>query len=162
MIGSWQTLDPNGDTILDGSNDKVFEQWYLDLLYSWHIADPVSQKEVDRNDAVYAVQGNRNPFIDHPEYVYQIWGNYLSTNSYNSISRVAVYPNPSSNGIININAEIQLDEIDLISINGQVLQQIKNPVIQSNTYTISNLPKGFYFLKLSSASNSVIKKMLIN
>lgn len=162
VIGSWQTLDPNGDTVLDGSNDKVFEQWYLDLLYSWHIADPVSQKEVDRNDAIYAVQGNRNPFIDHPEYVYQIWGNYLSTNSYNSISRVEVYPNPSSNGIININAEMQLDEIDLISINGQVLQQIKNPIIQSNIYTISNLAKGFYFLKLSSATNSVTKKVLIN
>ena len=39
---------------------------------------------------------------------------------------------------------------------------VVNPVIQSNTYTISNLPKGFYFLKLSSASNFVTKKVLIN
>ena len=161
QIGSWQTLDPNGDTVLDGSNDKVFEQWYLDLLYSWHIADPVSQKEIDRNDAVYAAQGNRNPFIDHPEYVYQIWGSFLNTETFNQLNAVSVYPNPSSN-IINISTDLTLDEIDIITINGQVLQQIKNPAFENNNYTISNLPKGFYFLKLSSDTNSITKKVLIN
>jgi len=33
----------------------------------------VSQKEIDRNEAAYAHQGNRNPFVDHPEYVTKIW-----------------------------------------------------------------------------------------
>ncbi len=35
--------------------------------------DPVSQKEIDRNEAIYLIQENRNPFIDHPEYASQIW-----------------------------------------------------------------------------------------
>lgn len=43
-------------------------------LYGWHKADPVSQTEMTRNDVVYSWQGNRNPFIDHPEFVKSIWG----------------------------------------------------------------------------------------
>lgn len=50
-------------------------QWQLDMLLRWHELDPVSQKELDRNDAVYASkQGNRNPFIDYPELVDLIFG----------------------------------------------------------------------------------------
>jgi len=40
----------------------------------WHAEDPVSPKEIDRNDANYGIQNNRNPFVDHPEYVDYIWG----------------------------------------------------------------------------------------
>jgi len=47
--------------------------WALDMLLDWHSNDPVSQKELDRIEAVYAIQENRNPFIDHPEYVDSIW-----------------------------------------------------------------------------------------
>ncbi|RYE16878.1 MAG: ribonuclease, partial [Sphingobacteriales bacterium] len=36
--------------------------------------DPVSTKEIDRNNAIYVKQNNRNPYIDHPEYVECIWG----------------------------------------------------------------------------------------
>ena len=46
---------------------------YLKLMLKWHTQDPVSQKEIDRNNAAYAYQSNRNPFVDHPEYVDRIW-----------------------------------------------------------------------------------------
>lgn len=42
--------------------------WAVNLLLQWHAQDPVSEKEIDRNGAVYAIQGNRNPFIDRPEF----------------------------------------------------------------------------------------------
>ena len=45
----------------------------LDDLIRWHIEDPVSEEEARRNDIIYSYQGNRNPFIDHPEYVELIW-----------------------------------------------------------------------------------------
>ena len=48
--------------------------WAENMLLQWHVDDPVSQKEIDRNNAVYAVQNNRNPFIDHPEWAHSIWG----------------------------------------------------------------------------------------
>lgn len=49
--------------------------WQLNMLLRWHEQDPVSQKELDRNEAVYdSRQGNRNPFIDYPELVDLIFG----------------------------------------------------------------------------------------
>lgn len=49
-------------------------QWAIDMLLEWHRADPVSKKELDRNEEVYRIQHNRNPFIDMPDLVEFIWG----------------------------------------------------------------------------------------
>lgn len=45
------------------------------LLMKWHRQDPVSQKEIDRNNGIEAAQGNRNPFIDYPCLAEYLWGN---------------------------------------------------------------------------------------
>ncbi len=58
---------------LDGNEERGFEDWYINLLKDWNALDPVSQRELDRNNAVYAIQNVRNPFIDHPEWVDMIW-----------------------------------------------------------------------------------------
>ena len=60
--------------ILTNSAFPGVEAWELAVLKEWHTNDPVSQREIDRNNAAYTYQGNRNPFIDHPEYVALIWG----------------------------------------------------------------------------------------
>ncbi|WP_414828921.1 endonuclease [Alteromonas sp. H39] len=75
VIAGWQSQSSYGDAALNGSSNQVFENWFLNMLLSWHAQDPVSQKEIDRNDAAYSFQGNRNPFVDHPELVSEIWGN---------------------------------------------------------------------------------------
>lgn len=72
-ISGWETNSSSGNAVLDGSSNKVFETWFLNMLKQWHAADPVSQKEIDRNNAAEAYQGNRNPFVDYPEFVGQIW-----------------------------------------------------------------------------------------
>lgn len=74
VIAGWENNSTYGDAVLDGSSNRVFEDWALQLLIDWHNADPVSQWELDRNDAAHEFQGNRNPFVDHPEYVESIWG----------------------------------------------------------------------------------------
>ena len=45
------------------------------LLMKWHRQDPVSQKEIDRNNGMETTQGNRNPFIDYPCLAEYLWGN---------------------------------------------------------------------------------------
>lgn len=72
LIPSWFSNRPD---VLSMDAYLGYQQWLLELLVCWHETDPVSQKEQDRNNAVYAIQDNRNPFIDHPEYVGYIWGN---------------------------------------------------------------------------------------
>ena len=47
---------------------------YLQMMLKWNDQDPVSQKEIDRNNGTYSHQNNRNPFIDSPQYVHRIWG----------------------------------------------------------------------------------------
>ncbi len=82
VISGWPGCD-----MLDGSADKVFTDWALNMLIDWHNADPVSQKEIDRNDLIYTnVQHNRNPFIDHPEYVNYIWGGAAPVPSVNFVT----------------------------------------------------------------------------
>ncbi len=60
-------------SVFDGSEEKAFKDWYITMLLEWHASDPVSQKEIDRNNHIYSIQQTRNPFIDHPEYVQLIW-----------------------------------------------------------------------------------------
>ena len=66
----------SGQLDYEANGYKAFSSWSMQLLMEWHRADPVSQKEIDRNNAVYGQygQGNRNPFVDHPELAEHIWG----------------------------------------------------------------------------------------
>lgn len=52
----------------------AFAAWAVEMLLEWSREDPVSQKEVDRNNAVYRIQGNRNPFIDLRGLEEYVWG----------------------------------------------------------------------------------------
>lgn len=67
-ISTWES------DMLSRDSYPCFSSWAIDLLLKWHRQDPVSEKETVRNDAVYAHQHNRNPFIDHPELAEYIWG----------------------------------------------------------------------------------------
>ncbi len=72
LVVGWQG-NGNANDILNGTTFPALDSWYIAMLFTWHINDPVSSKEINRNNAVFALQGNRNPFIDHPEYVYKVW-----------------------------------------------------------------------------------------
>ena len=74
-ISSWD----NSENIFTTSFPHL-TSWHKAMLLRWHQLDPVSQKEIDRNDAVYASkQGNRNPFVDYPELVDLIFGSKTTT-----------------------------------------------------------------------------------
>ncbi|MFC5871490.1 Por secretion system C-terminal sorting domain-containing protein [Chryseobacterium arachidis] len=60
--------------MLANSTFPGLQTWELNVLLAWHNQDPVSQAEINRNNASYTFQGNRNPFIDNPNYVNLIWG----------------------------------------------------------------------------------------
>lgn len=57
-----------------GNNEDVGYMGLLTTLLAWHEADPVDDKERHRNDVVFQYQHNRNPFIDHPEWVDLLYG----------------------------------------------------------------------------------------
>ncbi|MCS3532559.1 endonuclease [Chryseobacterium sp. JUb7] len=85
--------------MLGGSSFPGLQQWELDQLIAWNTLDPVSQAEINRNNASYTYQGNRNPYIDHPEYVNQIWGTpVVDTQAPTAATNLATN-NPTSNSI---------------------------------------------------------------
>ena len=69
------TVGGMGKTVFSYSNGmSTFTYSVRNMLMKWHRADPVSQKEIDRNNAVAKKQGNRNPFVDSPDLAEYIWG----------------------------------------------------------------------------------------
>jgi len=150
--------------MFNNTSDQVFNTTFLNILLTWNQIDPVSPREIARNNAIFARQGNRNPFIDNNDYVCRIWADAcaaLSTNEL-QIAKINIYPNPTNNHSITIETDALIDTIQITSINGQIIKEIKKPVSFNGSYSLENLPQGFYFLKLSSDKNSVTKKIIVN
>ena len=54
-----------------------FTDWALKMLLRWAAQDPISEKEIKRNEGIYGIQKNRNPFVDYPGLEQYIWGSYV-------------------------------------------------------------------------------------
>lgn len=63
--------------MLNHDRYNAFKPWAMDMLLRWAKEDPVSEKEIKRNNEAYKVQGNRNPFIDYPGLEQYIWGSNM-------------------------------------------------------------------------------------
>ena len=65
----------NAPTMLVTSETwPMLKPWAKELLLTWSRQDPVSEKEINRSNAIFELQHNRNPFIDYPELVEYLWG----------------------------------------------------------------------------------------
>jgi endonuclease I len=160
VISSWP-----GSAMLDGSNDQCFSEWALDMLIEWHTNDPVSEKELDRNDAIYEIQDNRNPFIDYPDFVDAIFGSGTNPTGISKnleISNVKIFPNPAKE---EINIELEngnsLQSIIVYNLIGEKV--LDNDDVNGSFYTfkVNNLPKGVYFLQVDCLNNSFVQKIII-
>jgi len=137
------------------SNGAEPKPWALALLYQWHLQDTVSQKEIDRNNAVYGIQHNRNPFIDHPEWVDTIWFYTASTTSQIKPIvqelNVKIAPNPvgTQSYLIVNNHQRKTWIISVYDIQGRLIMQSKG---QGNRIPLNTeqLESGAYILNIHS------------
>ena len=91
QLSTWVTAYPSYDSkYIINSTGGNYKQWYIDMLLSWNNEDPVSVKEIDRNNNIYynTPQHNRNPFIDHPEFIGKVWGG--GTNAVTTLAATSV------------------------------------------------------------------------
>ena len=102
LVSNW--TKSGGDTFFAGNNYPVFTTYAIDLLLEWHRLDPVSEKETTRNCYAHAWQGNRNPYIDHPELAEYIWGNKQgqSWTGNGEVIATPVLSQPTSGSTINV------------------------------------------------------------
>ncbi|MFB6340167.1 endonuclease [Saccharicrinis sp. FJH62] len=119
------------DEVMSSSDKSPFHGVLSDLL-SWNSADPVDAFEQNRNNVIYSYQQNRNPFIDHPEWVNSIWG--TATNLQNN------------------NLVPEDDNIEIFDLSGRsVYKGKRNPGFRSQLK-----PNSVYIIKDSSGTHKII------
>ena len=102
VISNW--TQSGGNVFFAGNSYPVFTTYAINLLLEWHRLDPVSEKETTRNCYAHAWQGNRNPYIDHPELAEYIWGD-MQGQVWTGDGSVVTWPmltQPSSGTTINV------------------------------------------------------------
>lgn len=140
-----------GSPMVTGSQLKP---WALAMMKEWHLSDPVSNKEIDRNNAVYQIQNNRNPFIDHPEYVAQIWGGSTASVQYAHNTDISVYPVPATDFcIIDHSGYYNNDKlvVTLTDITGRTYTTDITYTTDEIRVNTQALTKGFYFVSISES-----------
>lgn len=154
-----------GSEMVDGAQPK---EWALNMLLNWHENDPVSPKEVSRNNAIYNIQDNRNPFIDHPEYVEDIWGEYtLPPIVVGNLAHSPVNPNGGEAVDVIASVVANASELDVVSlewgINGisfpnTIAMELFNGDTYKTTMSIPGQDSGtqiFYRLAVSNDNNDI-------
>lgn len=137
-----------GSEMTDGSQLKP---WAMTMMLQWNLLDPVSQKETDRNNAVYTYQHNRNPFIDHPEYAANIWGPNAGTADLTFNASVSVYPNPANSQLtVNLPLPDQKHKpfIAVYSFNGKKTETAVSVTGSKATIDVHEIPAGVYSLSV--------------
>ena len=150
-----------------GSAASGFTTSIATMLMKWARNDAVSEKETLRNDAVYKVQKNRNPFVDHPELAEYIWGDKKGQAWYSNgstaiktstIAGLEIYPNPAKD-FVTVTAEIDEISYSIVSLSGQTFAQ--GNITSGQTISLESLQTGVYLLKISADGRQQIEKLLI-
>ncbi len=159
-IANWESNSSNADAVLDGTSDHVFEDWYLNLMVKWSNEDPVSAKEINRNNEIYQFQHNRNPFVDHPEYIISIWVDPTSVKNPLALN-LSVFPNPVSENLhVNYSGNDKL-HFYVYNITGQKVMD-GDLTGKENTLSFTSLNKGLFILMIKDLDNGKVfrKKIL--
>lgn len=114
--------DHGEKTMLDGTVFPFFKPWALAMLLRWAQQDPISEKEINRNEAIYGIQKNRNPFVDYPGLEQYIWG--MSADVAFSYDN---YVKPDMTGIFEIYMTAPVDDA-IYNLRGQRVKQPKKGV----------------------------------
>ncbi len=153
--------DWQDNAMVDGAQLKP---WALNMMKQWSEDDTVSQKEIDRNNAVYQIQNNRNPFIDHPEFIEEIWGSSAIIESKMiSLKDINVYPNPVKNYCIidfKYKSLKYLKKIYVFDITGEKLNihyYYKNNYINLDTKDLSS---GIYLVNIQTNNQCINLKFV--
>ncbi len=125
--------------------------WAVTMLLRWHQQDPVSQKEITRNNAIYALQQNRNPFIDRPEFAVRLWDPTAMQAEIGQQTTISVWPNPANENTFFHCAGCQdgIVSVQLLDNSGRLLST-QSITLESGSgqLKLEGVAQGFYLLQL--------------
>ncbi len=113
--------------------------WAINQLLEWHRNDPVSSLETTRNDAVYGIQRNRNPFVDYPELVEYLWGN-MQGNAWNSGSTPTPTPtlsSPTNGSTVNVGTNTGNGVSKIINVSGSNLTKALTVSVSGTGFSVT-------------------------
>ena len=111
--------DKSDKTMLDGTIYPFFKEWAIKMLLRWAIEDPVSEKEINRNAAIFGRQKNRNPFVDYPGLEQYIWGS--STDVAFSYDNYTMPDMSGGNAQGDVNGDGKIDIADVVALSIAIL-----------------------------------------
>lgn len=131
------------------------------VLIGWHQEDPVDEYERNRNNVIYGYQGNRNPFIDHPEYVSMIWSETVTSVEGQKKKHIEIYPNPVEEFLrVKLNGSY-LTEISIFDLNGKrVFHEAIDSQRGEAVFNVKSLKNGMYFASLSTNLKSIAFRVI--
>jgi len=144
--------DPNLE-LVDYTGTDTYTPFFgkLSTLIKWNEEDPVDEFERNRNEVVYSYQGNRNPFVDHPDFVNAIYNS--STTSVVDIvpsENIKIYPNPVSQTLILETPENYAVEI-YSSIGELILSTTQKQI------AVNHFANGVYFVVIKNPIGQTVK-----
>jgi endonuclease I len=153
-----------GSDMVTGAEPKP---WALAVLKAWNQLDPVSRKEHDRNDSIYKIQHNRNPFIDMPQWVDSVWNGPASVPEIKyDFNKLLIYPNPATDKIFFDYNTFKKEnfEVSVFTINGQMIKDenfTKETGNISKSIDLSGISAGVYYIRFLTKGNSFMSKLII-
>ncbi|MCC3216448.1 endonuclease [Chryseobacterium sp. X308] len=144
--------------MLGSSAFPGLQTWELNVLLVWHNQDPVSQAEIKRNNASYTFQGNRNPFIDNPNYVNLIWGSQQpSGDTHAPTTATGLNVSGTTSSSISLAWNASTDNVGVTGYNVYMNGSLQTTTSSTST-TISGLTPSttysFYVVAKDAAGNS--------
>jgi endonuclease I len=155
ILTNTESLIDNSNT---GSNESVAYMGILSVLRQWHLDDPVDDFERDRNDVVFGYQGNRNPFVDHPEWVACLYDSACTPGGGPATPQNLVAT--AGNAVVNLNwsdnTEPDLDgyNVHRATVSGGPYTQINGPLVGTSQYTDLAVTNGTTFFYTVTAMNT--------
>ncbi|MBC9811431.1 endonuclease [Crocinitomicaceae bacterium CZZ-1] len=161
--GIWAFPEQISFLIMYGQDPEVIRQW--------HFEDLPDNFEIARNEYIYSVQGNRNPFIDSVDYACYIdFGsmNYngtgcgpLSVKEVITSNDVLIFPVPASNNLSVLVNNTQISGYELIDLQGRVIITGKEVNAVSTDINVNGLISGSYLLHITTPKGEVTQKVII-
>ncbi len=162
--GKWQSTGTS--SMLNNNTYPVLKPYAVSLLLEWSQADPVSEKEINRNNAVYKLQGNRNPFVDYPKLCEFIWGKYMDEvwdgsdmNPDIDKSLIVSYLSDEKKIFVKVDATSPV-LFYIYSIDGMTVIT-SNEINTESKIDVSSLNKGMYILKMYSKNARKTAKFIV-
>jgi hypothetical protein len=147
--------------------------WARDMLLEWHAADPVSQKEIERNGTIYGMQQNRNPFVDRPEFAAAM---YVTTGvDEEPVTAFRLHrnvPNPF-NPTTTIRFELPREgvvRVEVYSLNGRLVEVIADAEYPTGEHEVTwsgrdadgnEVASGVYFCRMTCGEFEAGRKMVL-